>query len=76
MEEKDSLQDAECTLLCEAADPTKMEDCIGYCQRLLLNTIEMQKYPTHNGPYFSREHQSLLFNGIQDASGTSGEQSP
>jgi len=55
MEEQDSVQESECSLLCEAADPTKIEDCIGYCKKLLLNTIEMQKYPTH-GPYFSPQH--------------------
>ena len=38
----------ECSKLCtQGTDPTEIQDCIGYCERLLYNTIELQKQYPH-----------------------------
>ena len=34
----------ECSKLCtQGTDPAQISDCIGYCERLLYNTVELQK---------------------------------
>ncbi len=60
---------ASCQKLCKTGtDPIKIQDCIGYCEKLMLNTIELQKQPRSRFGYHPSQHTSMLFEGIVDAS--------
>lgn len=37
----DSPADSECASLCECVEPVKIESCMDYCERLLVNSIEL-----------------------------------
>lgn len=60
---------SKCMDLCDqGTDPEKMGDCVGYCERLLVNTAELQRYPYsgfYQSPYRAK---TLLFEGVEDAS--------
>ena len=60
---------SECSKLCQAGnEPTKISDCISYCQKLLINAVELRKNP-HRRPYVP-SYNVLLFEGTQDVDAT------